>query len=257
MTKQMMFYEQAAPVSAQRHGDMSLDAGAGYAFASQASAVPLMAVEFLAAAAEYAIVFTSIGDELFPSVVLGLRNDQNVYVGQDAKWHARYVPAFVRRYPFVFAPTGDGKTLALCIDEACAGLNREGKGQRLFGSDGKPVAYTQQVLKFLQNFQAHFQRTRQFCRKLKELDLLQPTGVRVKVKEGESVSVGGFLVVDRMRIKALPADRLAELVGTDELELLYLHLYSLRNFSNMKDRLSESEGAVDETGEDAEPALTH
>lgn len=237
MAKQLLFYENAVPVSAARHADLSIETGAGYAFASHASAVPIMALEFIAAASEYAIVFAPIGDEIFPAVVLGLRTDQNLYVGQDAKWDAKYVPAFIRRYPFVFSTSADRKTLTLCIDESYAGLNREGQGQRLFDAEGKPAAYTQRVLKFLQDFQSHFQRTRLFCQRLKELDVLEPTGVQVTAAGGEKTSLGGFLVVNRKKLRSVPDDKLLAMAKSDELELLHLHLHSLRNFAEMKDRL--------------------
>lgn len=237
MAKQLLFYENAVPVSATRHADLSIETGAGYAFASHASAVPIMALEFIAAAAEYAIVFAPIGDEVFPAVVLGLRTDQNLYLDQDAKWDAKYVPAFIRRYPFVFSTSADRKTLTLCIDESYAGLNREGKGQRLFDEERKPAAYTQRVLKFLQDFQSHFQRTRLFCQRLKELGVLEPTGVQVTAPRGEKMSLGGFLVVNRKKLREVPDEKLLAMAKSDELELLHLHLYSLRNFAEMKDRL--------------------
>ncbi|MES2100613.1 MAG: SapC family protein [Pseudomonadota bacterium] len=237
MAKQLLFYENAVPVSAARHADLSIETGAGYAFASHASAVPIMALEFIAAASEYAIVFAPIGDEIFPAVVLGLRTDQNLYLDQNAKWDAKYVPAFIRRYPFVFSTSADRKTLTLCIDESYTGLNREGKGERLFDEERKPAAYTQRVLKFLQDFQAHFQRTRLFCQRLKELGLLEPTGVQVTAVGGEKMSLGGFLVVNRKKLRSVPDDKLLAMAKSDELELLHLHLYSLRNFAEMKDRL--------------------
>lgn len=240
MAKQLMFYESAVPVSASRHADLSVETGAGYAFASHASAVPIMALEFITAASEYAIVFTAVGEEIFPAVVLGMRSDQNLYLGTDGKWSAKYVPAFIRRYPFVFSASADRKTLTLCIDESYAGLNREGKGQRLFDEERKPAAYTQRVLKFLQDFQAHFQRTRQFCQRLKGLGVLEPSGVQVTAAGGEKISLGGFMVVNRKKLREVPDDKLLAMAKSDELELLHLHLYSLRNFAEMKDRLADN-----------------
>jgi len=237
MAKQLLFYEKAVPMSAARHSELSLETGAGYAFAATASAVPIMALEFIPAAAEYAIVFAPVGEEIFPAVVLGLRSDQNLYLDQAAKWDAKYVPAFIRRYPFVFSTSTDGKTLTLCIDESYAGLNREGRGERLFDDERKPAAYTQRVLKFLQDFQSHFQRTRLFCQRLKELGVLEPTGVQVTGADGEKLSLGGFLVVNRKKLRELPDEKLLAMAKSDELELLHLHLYSLRNFAEMKDRL--------------------
>jgi SapC len=237
MTKQLIFYESAVPVSATRHADLWIETGAGYAFASHASAVPVMALEFIAAASEYAIVFTAIGDEVVPAVVLGMRTDQNLFLGADGKWSAKYVPAFIRRYPFVFSTSADRKTLTLCIDESYAGLNREGRGQRLFDAERKPTAYTQRVLKFLQDFQSHFQRTRLFCQRLKELGVLEPMGVQLTAAGGEKVGLGGFMVVNRKKLREVPDDNLLAMAKSDELELLHLHQYSLRNFAEMKDRL--------------------
>jgi hypothetical protein len=237
MNKQMMFYEHAVPVSARHHGDVSIETGGGYAFAANAAAVPIMALEFILAASEYAIVFTTIGEEVFPAVVLGMRNDQNLYLGTDGKWNANYVPAFIRRYPFVLAASADRKTLTLCIDDSYAGLNREGKGQRLFDSELKPTEYTQQVLNFQQTFQSHFQSTRMFCRRLKELGVLETSSVRVTSSGGGKVGLGGFLVANRKKLREVPDDKLLAMAKSDELELLHLHLYSLRNFAEMKDRL--------------------
>ncbi|HET6606298.1 MAG TPA: SapC family protein [Rhodopila sp.] len=49
--------------------------------------------------------------------------------------------------------------------------------------------------------------------------------------------LSGFQAVSRARLAALPGNRLAELTGSGELELLYLHLQSLNNFEALKDRL--------------------
>jgi hypothetical protein len=48
--------------------------------------------------------------------------------------------------------------------------------------------------------------------------------------------------VNRAKLKALSGEKLAELAKTDELELLYLHLQSMRNFNALRDRLVVVEG---------------
>lgn len=237
MAKQLLIYESAVPISAARHGTSSFAPVASYAFSAAVNAVPLMAVEILSAAAEYAIVFTAAGDQVLPAAVLGVRPDQNLYLSADSQWRARYIPAFIRRYPFVFSASDDGKRLTLCVDESHPGLNRDGRGERLFGDDGKPSAFTDGVLKFLQEYQAQFERTKVFGNHLKELGLLEPMQATVKTPTGQTLSLGGFMAVSREKLRALNADALASLARTDELELLYLHLYSMRNFNEVKDRL--------------------
>lgn len=237
MSKQLLIYETAVPISAARHADVCLEAGGDYAFTADINAVPLMAVEFLRAADEYAIVFTQTGDDVLPAVVLGVRGNQNLYLSADRQWQAKYVPAFVRRYPFVFSKSDDGKILTLCIDESHPGVNRAGRGERLFGDDRKPTPYVERVLKFLQEYQAQYERTRQFAQRVRGLGLLEPMQAKVTTPKGQTLSLSGFLGVRREKLRQLEGEALATLAGTDELELLFLHLHSMRNFSDVKDRL--------------------
>ena len=250
MSKQLLIYESAVPVSAARHGGYSLAPAPDYAFSAEVNAVPLMAVEFLRAATEYAIVFTQAGDQLMPAVVLGVRGDQNLYLSADKKWQADYIPAFIRRYPFVFSSSAEGKTLTLCVDESHPGVNREGRGERLFGDDGKPTPYVERVLKFLQEYQSHFERTRTFCNRVQELGLLEPMQAQVTTPKGDKLSLNGFLSVNREKLRKLDAESLASLARTDELELLYLQLHSMRNFNAVKDRL------IGTLNEEAAPVVT-
>jgi hypothetical protein len=127
--------------------------------------------------------------------------------------------------------------MTLCIDEAFTGCNKEGRGERLFTDEGKPTPYVDGVLKFLQSYQAQFQRTQALCRKLKALGLFESMEANVTLPGGERLSLTGFMAVDRKRLKALPGDVLSELASSDELELIYLHLESIRNFSTVRDRL--------------------
>jgi hypothetical protein len=254
MPKQLLIYETAVPVSSGRHSNVSVEAGVSYSFSAGVNAVPLMAVEFMPASAEYAIVFTRAGDDVMPAAVLGVRGDQNVYVSREGQWKAKYIPAFIRRYPFVFSTSNDGKRLTLCIDEAHPGVNREGRGQQLFGADGKPSSYVDHVLKFLEEYQAHFGRTQTFCKRISELGLLEPMQAQVTTPTGEKLSLTGFSAVNRDKLRALDGDALASLAKTDELELLYLHLSSMRNFNEVKDRVIATIGSDDraKTAETAE-----
>ncbi len=69
--------------------------------------------------------------------MLGFRNDENLFVDENGKWDAKYIPAFVRRYPFVLAEAFEGskkaseQMLEVRIDETFPGLNHE-KGKPLF-----------------------------------------------------------------------------------------------------------------------------
>ena len=235
MSTQLLIYDKVVPVNKNDHGDLYIKTGNNYAFAKDVNSVPLMAVEFRQAAREYAIVFTGTEAEVMPAVVLGTRNDENLYYSEEGGWDAKYIPAFIRRYPFVFSSGDQGQSFTLCIDEEFEGCNREGKGERLFDADGEQTQYLQNVLEFLKEFQAHFRRSQSFCQRIVELELLEPMGAQFS-QDGEKRSLTGFMAVNREKLKALPGETLAELAKSDGLELLYLHLQSLNNFTSVVDR---------------------
>jgi len=249
MTTQLLIYETVVPLSASRHHNCAVERGRNYGFSRKTNSVPLMAVEFPHAASEYAIVFAGTKENIMPAVILGVRESENLYLTQDANWEAKYIPAFVRRYPFVFSDTEDNQRFVLCIDEEFSGFNREGRGEKLFGEDGKPTPYVDNILKFLQDYQAQYARTQAFCSKVRDLDLLEPMQAQVEMGSGEKLSLTGFMAVSRAKLKALSGDKLAELAKTDELELLYLHLYSMRNFLALPGRLAVVQGKTGQDGE--------
>ena len=197
--------------------------------------MPLTATEFPFAARDYVIVFAGEGTPM-PAAILGLQQDRNLFVADDGAWQGRYIPAFVRRYPFVFSSNEDQSQFTLCIDKEFAGLNEEGRGQRLFDDEGQNSDYLEKMLQFLQEYQLQFQRTRLFCEQLQEHDLLESMQAHISMPGGSQQSLTGFRVINRDRLKALEGDKLAELAKTDALELAYLHLQSLNNFAAMVER---------------------
>jgi hypothetical protein len=126
----------------------------------------------------------------------------------------------------------------VCIDEAFAGCNQEGKGEPLFDDAGRTTPYLERVVAFLREYQAQYERTRSLGRRLRELDLLEPMQANVEMHSGRRLSLTGFLVVGRKRIAGLDDATLLELARGDGLELVHLHLQSLTNFAPMIDRLA-------------------
>lgn len=246
MEAQLLFYKSAVPVSSEVHKDLSVRTDAGFAFAHSANSVPLVAAEFRAASLDYTIVFAGEADQMIPTVILGLKDGENQYLGADGQWNGRYVPAFVRRYPFVFAASDDGDTFTLCIDDQYDGCNRDGEGEALFDSRGEQTQYLKNVLDFTREYQAQFARTRAFCDRLVELDLLDPMHAEYTTPQGEARRLTGFSAVNRDKVKALTGDVLERMLKTDELELLFIHLQSMNNLQPLLERSAQMDGETAE-----------
>lgn len=247
MSKQLLIYGNAQAVSNQRHLDWSIKSEGDYSFAKEANSLPLTAVEFVAASEDFPIVFAGKDDQVMPVVVMGMRENENLFVTADGGFDASYVPAFLRRYPFVFSSSDDGANFTLCLDEAFEGCNQDGKGERLFDAEGEQTGYLKQVLEFLKEYQAHFSRTQGFCAKLKELDLLEPVGAEfTPANSDEKIKLGGFMAVNREKLKAISTEDLTQLFNNDGLELIYTHLASMRNFRSLVNKLPAAETAQED-----------
>jgi hypothetical protein len=236
---QLMFYERVTPVSSQRHRDWCVEGGDQYQFARHVNSIPLVAVEIPHAAREYTIVFTAAGDAVVPLVILGMKDEENLYITEEGGWSANYIPAFVRRYPFVFSENTEGTQFTLCVDESWDGCNQEGRGQRLFDEQGERTPFLERLLSFNSDYQRNAQRTKDYCNKLKELDLLDPKEATFTLANGEKAKLRGFMAVSREKLNALPAETLSELAKTGELELIYAHLLSMNNLSLMLEKVAK------------------
>jgi hypothetical protein len=246
--KKLLIYEDVTPLTRKAHGKLSLRKGNTYEFARETNAVPVVLAEFSFACADYAIVFTDAQEGVIPVVVLGVRDRENAYVAKDGSWAAAYIPAFVRRYPFVFATDDKAETFTLMIDQSYSGFNKDGKGERLFDSDGEQTAFLTNTLAFLREYQAHFGRTRAFGKKLDELGLLEPVEARVPLPKDPDRRLTGFRIVNRDKLKALTGETLAQLIKTDELELMFLHLFSLRNLNRLQEKMAAMTDKADSIG---------
>ena len=135
MTTQLLIYESVVPLTFATHRHSSVEIGRNFAFSGKINSVPLTAIEFRDAQSDYPIVFAGNKEAVLPAVILGLRDGENLYLSGDGKWDARYIPAFVRRYPFVFAKSDDGERFNLCIDEQFSGFNGNGRGHGASGDN--------------------------------------------------------------------------------------------------------------------------
>jgi len=235
-----LFYQNVTPLNRDRHGSWRIAPTNSYGFAAKTNSIYVAAVEFARAVREYPIIFGKGADDtVFPVALLGLKNGQNLFVDSKGNWQASYIPAYVRRYPFILAESSENgeSRFTVCLDESYPGFIQNGKkGQPLFDENGEQTDLLQQSVEFLKDYQGHIERTRRFCEKLVELDLLEAVRADIALPGGEKQALGGFLCVSRNRLKQLDADKVSELLQSDQLELIYTHLLSLNNLNNLLQR---------------------
>ena len=228
-----MFYTKPIALNEQAHKDWKIEAVEDYKFAKKTNSVYLMSAEFVLASKEYPVVFVSNNDVITPIALLGLKDDTNQFVVPKGGWDADYIPAYVRRYPFIPATKEGSDDLMLCIDEGYKGLNSKKAKLALFDKDGKPDVITQQAINLLQSYNAENKVTAAFCQKLVDLDLLEEAQVEGATASGEQVKLGGFLRISQAKLAKLTAKSIKDLFDSGALELIYAHFQSMANLKKL------------------------
>ena len=206
-----------------------------YSFASKLNSVVIVGQEFLEAAKYFPVVFTRAGeDQIVPVAILGLRNEENLFVSKDGEWkEGTYMPAYFRRYPYVLAANvGEDASYAVCVDSNFEGFGKS-EGMALFDDDGKQTEEFKKVVQFLQNYQAQHEATKEMVKLLEEYELFKDVSANITLPKGEKIGFGRLLMVDEMGIFNLDDEKIVNLVRTGYLAWIYSHLYSLSNFRSL------------------------
>ena len=248
MAKQLMIYDNIQPLSSEIHRNWSVQVE-DYSFVSHMISVPVLATEIPFAASEFPIVFSATANEgeYIPLAIMGLKEGENLSLNDEFQFTTRYIPAFIRRYPFVLGGDKESDTMALCIDVDSKTVVQDGsKGRRLFEESGEQSPHLKEVVEFLKDYQYRAELTKVFCKRLHELDLLEPmqANITFRGREDANMNLRGFFVVKREKLKALSDENVLDLFKRDGLELIYSHIQSLANLNHLISKRSAKLGAT-------------
>jgi len=230
ITGNVLFYSQPEPLTPELHGKLGVKRMDGpFSFARVGHAIPLTVGEFPLAAVTGPIIF--VGDEKLPIAVMGLNAGENMFVRDNGMFEPGvYIPAYVRRYPFVFANDQANNQMVLCVDRK-AEFIVEG-GDMPFFENGQPSEYTKNCIEFCNNFEIERQRTLSFVQILRDLDLFEQktanfTPMNPDGTPGQPQKIADYFGVSEDKLNKLPTDKLVELRDNGALSQIYAHLLSL------------------------------
>jgi hypothetical protein len=239
-TELPLFYREPRPLDVARHGKAGLAAVRSLGFAAKTNSIPLAADEFYTAQAHYPIVFAGGGRQPSAVAVVGVANADNLFIDAAGKWRdGAYVPAYVRRYPFVFIRSPDESKYILAIDEAAESY-ASGGGQPLFEGE-EPSAATKHALQFCVEFQRHYEVAQAFAAAAEAEGLL--TEYRADLRRGGKVmTLSGFRVVDEAKFNGLSDETFLEWRKRGWIALTYAHLMSMRRWEALAAMTDEKKG---------------
>lgn len=251
-----LFYKDLLPLNGRDHGEFKVSSFADASFLANTHAIPLTVDEFVDAQRDYPIVFTA-GDNPLPIALMGLNEGVNVFMDEDGKLESGvYVPAYIRRYPFILAKlTPDSDDMSLCFDPQSGVVGKTDEGQPLFEelnqeqkdkvANGEeiardPSAYTNGVLEFCTRFEQSGQRTKAFLEELKKHGLLRDGRMDITRNDlpNQPFTYTGFQMVDEEKLRELDTKTLEELNKNGMLMLMHAQLFSMNLMRNLFERQS-------------------
>ncbi len=238
--KQLLFYKDVAALSPEHQGHWKARVPQDFRFAAGTNSVPLLLPEIADAAREYPVAFVKTGENNFLlACLLGLREDENLCVDSETgRWTGRYLPAFIRRYPFLISET-PAKEYIVCFDQAATSLVGPNiEGEALF-ADGQPTAYTKQIMGFLDTFRVQAEDSARWARQMHDLGLLEAVSADARMTNGERYVLNGIYMVSEKKLHALPAMEIQSLFARGDLARIHAHLLSLGHFSRLIEQLAE------------------
>ncbi len=233
-----LFYKNPVPLDAKKHNELSLKKNFGFKFTQGVNAVPVNMVEMTQICCYYPIAF-SPDQNATPVAILGLRDNENLFLNDENEWlSGSYIPAYVRRYPFIFSEVPNSEQLTLCIDDTKDIVEKNGE-QKFFNEDGKPSQLSVNALEFCKSYHAAAQETIKFGKALSELGLLTQKEVQINVSGNRRINFSGFQIIDEKKFAALDDAAFAQLRKDGWLPFIYAHLISGSQWQRLSGLLSE------------------
>lgn len=250
-----LFYKDLLPLNSRDHADWKVTSFQDAGFLANTHAIPLTVDEFVDAQRDYPIVFTA-GDNPLPIALMGLNEGVNTFIDEGGKLEAGvYVPAYIRRYPFLLAKlTRESDDMSLCFDPQSGVVGKHDEGQALFDGE-KPSDYTSGVLEFCKRFEESGQRTKSFMDELKKHDVLMDGEIAITRNDmpDKPFVYRGFRMIDEKKLRELPTETVEALNKNGMLMLMHAQLFSMNLMRTLFERQA-SQGKVPAMNEAAPAA---
>ena len=238
MSANPLFYRSVIPLNRDTHREITIaDAEDRYGFARETHVIPAVVDEFSAALMHLPIVFAPASPHPSPVFLVGVRPTQNLFIDPMGRWTGHYVPAFVRRYPFMRGTINGGDPIT-CVDEKSDMVGAP-SGVRLFEADGGDTPFLRNRIELVDQYYISARKTERFAARIAQLGLLRQVTIETNVGKDASSVIHGFMTIDEEKLNHLPDCDFVSLREDGFLNALYAHLFSLRALDVLRRMLVE------------------
>lgn len=231
-------YQNIEIITTVMHSKCGVKAIDSFSYAKELLHAPITIAEFYESCKDYPILFTKDTHGTWSAItMLGYRDKENIFIDKQGLWEKnRYIPAFIRRYPFIFATQPNTDELSLAFDVTCKEEKSIDMERRFFDDETKITPFLQGVLNFLTQFQNDAKATAEFIKQLEDWELLEAKTANIVTSTGETVTLDGFYIVNEEKLGHLSKKKKEELCSKKAIPLITAHLISLSNIQRLGNR---------------------
>jgi len=224
--RESSLFENAVILDSKKHTGLGYRPVIDFSYARNVLSAPLAGTEVLLASREFPIVFPTTGRGV-PVALMGYAPDSNLWVASDGSWAGRYVPAHLRRYPFVLGEQSGSDRFVLMVEPTA--MSGDGTGEPLFENDKVPEGgIVDRARNFLTTFQRELTETEAFFEPLRKSDVLVSRVFTVRKGKEQIGQVRDLQIVDTDKLAALDDATLAGWVRSGLMAMVIAHLHSLQ-----------------------------
>ena len=228
----------------EKHRHLRVKTGYGAALGDAVMYAMTYPMEFRDIQGCYPILFTKDPNTggFFAAAVFGFEADQNLFL-KDNGWDAYYVPAMVRRQPFLMATGGEGENanpvVSLDLDHPRVAQD---EGETLFDSEGRPTEFLKQKIALLDKLHRGLQHGRGFIEALLHHELLEQITLDIAFNDGSKKSLQGFYTIAEEQLYQLKGEALESLNRAGYLQPVFMAVASLSRMRDIIERRNRLRG---------------
>lgn len=228
-------YQNLEIVNKDNHKNQSVREIKDFSYAKNIMNAPITIAEFFEACKNYPIFFAKDkNNDWFASVMLGYKENVNIFVNDEGNWDKlHYIPAFIRKYPFVFINQTDKEELLLAVEKDCLSEDKNDEIRKLFNDNNENTEFLNNVLTFLNQFHTDSISTKEFIKQLEEWELLEEKIATIITQEQEQFNINGLFIVNEEKLKHLSKKKKEEICNKNAIPLITTHLISLSNIQKL------------------------
>ena len=236
VTGNVMMYENPQPLTKDKHAGYGVQqVKKPFEFMEKSHFMPITAPEFGSASSSFPIIFA--GDDRTPLAVMGIRQNENLFVEKGQFDNLYYMPAFARRYPFVLAGDQENDRFVVCVDEKAECVTNKKPTQAFFDGD-QPSQFTNEAFEFLKQFEQDRRSTDQMIARFKELDLFEKKEMNFQGQNpdgspADKQKIADYFAVTDEKLRGLDAKTTKEFMDNGFLAVAYAHMLSLGNWQRL------------------------